>query len=191
MFEAGADVNEKGPNTVRQGPRGKDCNKRARGARAAALLLLAGLALLAGCASGGDPSPLIAATPVEREFATAAVTWDINKDGDVTCDEWKQYVTGLFREADANRDANLTRAEFAALGRRDRLFETVGFAYFDANADGRLTLAEITEKPNPAFALLDKNGDCVISADERPQPHVGREESKSPTPSQPPGRRRP
>jgi len=160
------------------------CRKHARWVGAGVLLLLA------GCASGG-PSPLAEATSVEREFVAAAVTWDLNKDGQVTCQEWKQYATGLFREADANRDANLTRAEFAALGRRDRLFETVGFAYFDANADGRLTLAEITEKPNPAFALLDKNGDCVISADERPQPHVGREEPKSPGPSQPPGRRRP
>jgi EF hand len=170
---------------------GKDCTKRARGAGAAALLLLPGVAVLAGCASGGDPSALIAATPVEREFAAAAITWDLNKDGDVTCDEWKRYVTGLFREADTNRDGNLTRTEFAALGRRDRLFETVGFAYFDANADGRLTLAEITEKPNLAFALLDKNGDCVISADERPQPRIGHEEAKSPGPSNPTGRRRP
>jgi Ca2+-binding EF-hand superfamily protein len=163
---------------------GNFCTKRARCAGTGALLVLA------GCASGG-PSPLAEATPVEREFAAAAITWDLNKDGEVTCEEWKQYVTGLFREADVNRDSNLTRAEFAALGRRDRLFETVGFNYFDANADGRLTLAEMTEKPNPAFALLDKNGDCVISADERVQPRIGREEPKSPTPSQPSGRRRP
>jgi EF hand len=158
--------------------------KRARCAGSAALLLLA------GCASGGQ-SPLGEATPVEREFAAAAITWDLNKDGEVTCEEWKQYVTVLFREADVNRDGNLTRAEFAALGRRDRLFETVGFNYFDANADGRLTLAEMIDKPTPAFALLDKNGDCVISADERVQPRIGREEPKSPGAGQPGGRRRP
>ena len=146
--------------------------------------------MLAGCASGG-PSPLTEATPVEREFAAAAITWDLDKNGEVTCEEWKHYVTGLFREADVNRDSNLTRTEFAALARRDRLFETVGFNYFDANADGRLTLAEMTEKPNPAFALLDKNGDCVIGTDEQPQPRIVREEPKSPTPSQPSGRRRP
>ena len=156
---------------------GKVCRKRARCGAIAAFLLPLSLAFLVGC--GGGQSPLTAATPVELEFATAAITWDLNKDGNVTCDEWKQYVTGLFREADVNRDGNLTRTEFAALARRDRLFETVGFNYFDANADGRLTLAEMTEKPNPAFTLLDKNGDCVIGPDERVQPRIGREEGKS------------
>ena len=82
-----------------------DCSKRASGAGAAALLLLAVLAVM-GCASGGDPSPLIAATPVEREFAAAAITWDVNKDGDVTCD-----VAAVRHQPlrEANRDGNLTR----------------------------------------------------------------------------------
>jgi hypothetical protein len=151
---------------------------RSRGGGAWLALLLA-VAGLTACATG-NKSPLASATPVEREFALAAVTWDLNKDGDVTCDEWKQYVAGLFRDADANRDGFLTRQEFAALARSDRLFEVAGFDYFDANADGRLSLSEMADKPNPAFQLLDKNGDCVISADERVhQPSYARDEGKS------------
>jgi EF hand len=130
------------------------------------LALLLAVAALAACATG-NKSPLASATPLEREFAAAAITWDLNKDGDVTCDEWKQYVAGLFRDADADGDGFLTRQEFAALSRSDRLFEAAGFDYFDADADGRLSLAEIADKPNPAFLLLDKNNDCVIGADER------------------------
>jgi hypothetical protein len=130
--------------------------------------LLFGFALAAGgCSTGSSKSPLASASPLELEFAAAAVTWDLNKDGDVTCEEWKQYVAALFREADLNRDGFLTRDEFAAMARRDRLFEAAGFAYFDANNDGRLTLAEIADKPNPAFILLDKNHDCVLTPDER------------------------
>jgi Ca2+-binding EF-hand superfamily protein len=162
---------------------------RPRGGGAGLALLVAGI-VLAACATGGQ-SPLGSATPLEREFAAAAGTWDLNRDGEVTCDEWKQYMTGLFREADASRDGILTREEFAALARRDRLFETVGLSYFDANADGRLSLAEMAEKSNPAFTLLDRNGDCVISSDERVQsPSVGRGEGKSPGAAPPTGRRR-
>lgn len=136
------------------------------------LALLLAAAVLAGCATG-NKSPLASATPLEREFAAAAITWDLNKDGDVTCEEWRQYLAGLFREADADRDGFLTRQEFAALARSDRLFEVAGFDYFDTNTDGRLTLAEMADKPNPAFQLLDKNNDCVISADERLQQRGG------------------
>jgi hypothetical protein len=132
------------------------------------LVLTLGAALVGGCSTSSG-SPLDRATPIEREFVIAAVTWDLNKDGNVTCDEWKQYVTSLFREADANHDGVLTREEYAVLSRRDRLFETVGFKYFDANGDGRLTLSEMVDKPNPAFTILDKNHDCVLTPDERVQ----------------------
>lgn len=128
------------------------------------VLLLAVLALT-GCAA--NKSPLASASPTEREFVAAAETWDLDHDGNVTCDEWKQYAGNLFRGADSNRDGFLTREEFTAMSRVDRLFETVGFAYFDADGDGRISLSELADKPNPAFALLDKNNDCVLSPDER------------------------
>lgn len=149
---------------------------QSRSRRAPAVVGIAACLAAVGCSSTSAPSLFASAPPVEREFALAAITWDLNKDGNVACEEWKRYVTGLFREADANRDGILTREEYAQLARRDRLFETVGMNYFDANADGRLSLPEMTDKPNPAFALLDKNGDCVIASDERVQTVVTREE---------------
>jgi hypothetical protein len=162
---------------------------RSRGGGAWLALLMAAGAL-AACATG-HTGPLASATPLEREFALAAVTWDLNKDGEVTCDEWKQYVAGLFRDADANRDGFLTRQEFAALARDDRLFEVAGFDYFDANADDRLSLSEMADKPNPAFQLLDKNGDCVISAEERVnQRSYARDDGKSQGATSPSGRRK-
>jgi predicted small lipoprotein YifL len=135
------------------------------GRRAVAALAVVAAAL-AGCA-GGSKGPLADATPTDREFVAAATTWDLDKNGDITCDEWKRYAASLFREADANRDGVLTREEFAVMARRDRLFEGVGLPYFDANADGRLTLAEVVDKPNPAFSLLDTNKDCVLTPEER------------------------
>jgi hypothetical protein len=151
----------------------------------ARLLVVLIAAIASGCASG-PKGPLDSASNIERDFAVAAVTWDLNKDGNVTCDEWKQYVTGLFREADANRDGILTKEEYAAMGRRDRLFDSVGLAYFDANADGRLSLSEMTEKPNPAFTLLDKNHDCVLTRDERVQMSAPRDDGPREKASPPP-----
>jgi Ca2+-binding EF-hand superfamily protein len=50
--------------------------------------------------------------------------------------------------------------------KQDRLFQSVGFAFFDANGDGKITQAEFVEKPNPAFKILDKNGDCTLDGNE-------------------------
>jgi Ca2+-binding EF-hand superfamily protein len=139
-----------------------------------ALAVLLVVAVVAGCGTGGG-SPFASATAIDREFLAAVITWDLNRDGDVTCEEWKAYVADLFREADANRDGVLTREEFAVMARRDRLFETAGFSYFDGNGDGRLTLAEIADKPNPTFTLLDTNGDCRITPEERAGPPKGKQ----------------
>jgi Ca2+-binding EF-hand superfamily protein len=142
------------------------------------VLVLANLVVLAGC--GGNAGPLASASATDLKFVEAVATWDVNHDGNVTCDEWKRYATGLFRGADANRDGFLARDEFAALSRADRLFETVGFAYFDADGDGRISLSELADKPNPAFALLDRNGDCAISANERISLESTRPEERRP-----------
>jgi hypothetical protein len=163
---------------------------RSRSRKALATACIAASLAAPGCSGTSAPSLFASAAPVEREFAVAAITWDVNRDGHVTCEEWKQYVTGLFRASDANHDGILTREEYAQLTRRDKLFETVGMNYFDANADGRLSLPEMTEKPNPAFALLDRSGDCVIASDERVQPQVARQEPAGQAAPPPSGRQR-
>jgi hypothetical protein len=143
---------------------------------------------VSGCAS--DNSPLGSASVADREFAVAAITWDLNKDGDVTCDEWKQYATGLFRSADASRDGVLSQDEFAAMARQDRLFDSGNLKFFDVNGDGRVTLEELTGRPNPAFALLDRNKDCVIGRDERVNQRAPREEPGGPATAPPSGPKR-
>jgi hypothetical protein len=126
------------------------------------------LALVAGaggCATQGSAPG--SASQIDGVFASAAGTWDLNRDGQVTCEEWKQYAGGLFAGADANKDGALSRQEFAAMARVDRLFAVANFEYFDGNGDGKVTSAEVVDRPNPAFRLLDKNGDCAIGRDEK------------------------
>jgi Ca2+-binding EF-hand superfamily protein len=115
------------------------------------------LLLLAGC-SGNSLGE------VDRVFLSAAGSWDRDRDGVVTCEEWRSYAGELFDGADANHDGLLDRPEYATLINTDRMFQTVEFKYYDANGDAKIARAEFVDKPNRAFALLDKNNSCVLTA---------------------------
>ena len=120
-----------------------------------AVLMLA----LAGCS--GSSSSL---GEVDRVFLSAAGSWDTNRDGIVTCDEWRAYAAELFNGADANGDGSVDRTEYVTIVNTDRMFQTVEFRYYDANNDGKVDRAEFVDKPNRAFALLDKTNQCQLSA---------------------------
>jgi Ca2+-binding EF-hand superfamily protein len=120
-------------------------------------VLIAGLST-AGC---GSSSPGLR-DGLDGAFIRAAATWDLNHDGNVTCDEWKQYAASVFKDADTNRDGKLTREEFDKLGKIDRLFLIADFTYYDEDKKGFVSLADLTNKPNPAFQQLDTEHTCVI-----------------------------
>lgn len=132
---------------------------------------------IAGCASGNAFEPSL--PPIDQVFLMSASTWDVDRDGVVTCDEWKKYAGQLFKEAHGSSDGALTRAEFDKMSRTDKLFVTADFKFFDANGDGAVSFAELTEKPNPAFAYLDKNKDCRLTSDEMPSVWSGSSVPKS------------
>ncbi|MGO8952116.1 MAG: EF-hand domain-containing protein [Rhodomicrobium sp.] len=127
---------------------------RYRTSFAALILALAA----AGC---GSTSPGLK-EGVDGAFIRAAATWDLNHDGNVTCEEWRQYALSVFQEADTNHDGKLTPEEFGKLAKIDRLFLTANFAYYDTDKKGFVTQAEFVDKPNPAFLELDKDKTCVI-----------------------------
>ena len=69
------------------------------------------------------------------------------------------------RCADANHDGFVDRTEYATIVSTDRMFQTVEFSYYDTNGDGKLDRAEFVDKPNRAFALLDKDQPCTLNAE--------------------------
>ena len=123
-----------------------------------------------GCSTGGG-NPFAKTNDFDRTFIGAAQTWDLDKNGSVSCDEWVQYVTTEFRAADANGDGLLDADEHQKMVKSDRLFEVANIAYYDTNGDGRLSVEEMTGKQNIAFKLLDRNGDCQIDRTETVQVH--------------------
>lgn len=130
------------------------------------------VSLLFGCAPAGGPlmgggapaGPQV--SEADRIFVMAAVTWDRNHDGQVTCGEWQAYVVELFGIADKPKDDALGEEEFAKLVKTDRLFASANLAYWDANKDGKVAKAEMMEHPNPAFTILDRDTDCTLSPTE-------------------------
>lgn len=144
-------------------------------ARVRALLIAAGTLSIAaaGCSSmpslTGGGSPFGSKNVVDRTFIGAAQTWDFDKNGSVTCDEWKNYAMSLMKESDGDGNGSLDAAEFQTMAKTDRLFEVADTGYFDGNGDGRVTAEELTGKQNTAFKLLDKNGDCQIDRNESVQ----------------------
>ncbi|MGO9484821.1 MAG: hypothetical protein ACLPX9_09605 [Rhodomicrobium sp.] len=130
------------------------CSLRNAGPFAALILALAA----AGC---GSSAPGLK-EGIDGAFIRAAATWDLNHDGNVTCDEWRQYATSVFKDADVKHDGKLTREEFDRLAKIDRLFLTANFDYYDADHKGYVTQADLVDRPNPAFLELDKDHTCVI-----------------------------
>lgn len=131
-----------------------------------AAIPLAG-AMLAACSSGSmNPFGGSGVSEIDTVFLAAAGNWDRNRDGIVTCDEWKAYAAELFDAADADRDGMLTPVEFATILKTDRMFETANFKYWDVNNDGKVSRAEFVDRPNPAFTLLDKNKTCQLTSTE-------------------------
>jgi Ca2+-binding EF-hand superfamily protein len=141
--------------------------QRVRAKCGSACAYLLATLLLSACSTVSNP--FANSNDDDRTFISAAQTWDLNKDGTVTCDEWKQYVMTAVREADANGDGALDSTEWQALVKGDRLFSVATLSYYDSNGDGKATADEIANKPNRAFALLDKNGDCKIDRNETVQ----------------------
>ncbi len=137
-------------------------------------LMTASAAGLAACGGsplgggGGLSNPFSQGTSdFDMTFLTASSTWDMNKDGTITCDEWKQYAGEIFRDADADKDGSLTLQEWTGMTNTDKLFVTASHDYYDANNDGKVSLDELTGKKNQAFTLLDKNNDCQLGHDEK------------------------
>ena len=96
-------------------------------------------------------------------FLMAAGNWDRNKDGIVTCDEWKAYATELFEGADAGHKGYLVPDDWKRVTAVDKMFVTVDFKYYDTNGDGKVERAEFVDRRNRAFEMADRDQDCDLT----------------------------
>jgi hypothetical protein len=113
------------------------------------------------CAASGPAAAQ--GVPEEDPVVLSAHLWDLDHNGTYTCDEWKQYATRIFNQADRNHDGYVDAAEFKTIRQATPVFKEAELAYFDDNHDGRISREEFVSKPNPLFARYDRNGDCKVT----------------------------
>lgn len=101
-----------------------------------------------------------------EEFKQRLLSWDTDKDGKVTREEYKGKAS--FDFMDRNKDGVLTIEDLGRGGKGgapDPAEVMNRFKEADKNADGKVT-AEEWPGPPERFKQLDKNGDGALTADE-------------------------
>ncbi len=133
--------------------------------RTARLTVCLAAGLTAGCASSSSSGPDV--PTLDKNFLSGISSYDANRDGVVTCDEWRAATADMFKKANKSGSGLLTEAEFQSLATSDRTFLVANFKYYDVNGDGKVDRKEFVERPNPAFAYADKDKDCRLTGPEQ------------------------
>jgi Ca2+-binding EF-hand superfamily protein len=121
---------------------------------------LAAAGLAASCASSSGPK----ISAIDKSFLGGIGSYDQNRDGVVTCDEWRAAAANLFAKANKSGSGFLTPEDgFQNLATIDRTFLVATFKYYDVNGDGKIDKKEFVERPNPAFNYADKDKDCRLT----------------------------
>jgi hypothetical protein len=144
------------------------------------ILCLAAAGLMAGCASSAGSKT----SQIDKNFLGGIGSYDQNRDGTVTCDEWRSAASNMFSKANKSGSGLLTEDEFPNLALADRTFLVANFKYYDTNNDSRVDRKEFVERPNPAFGYADKDKDCRLTEPEV----VNARDLSAPPPSPPPAR---
>ena len=91
------------------------------------------------------------------------------------CFQIDQNRTSWHGEFDGDKNASLSLDEFKALWLKARNAEMVReFQFFDGDGNGQVTLDEYKQPMASMVANRDRNGDGVLSREDRPQRGEGR-----------------
>ena len=96
--------------------------------------------------------------------------YDANKDGKLSQEEIDQNRTQWHGEFDGDKNAGLSLDEFKNLwlkARNERMVRE--FQQFDRDGNGQVTLEEYKQPLDGMVAEHDRNGDGVLSRDDRPK----------------------
>jgi Ca2+-binding EF-hand superfamily protein len=138
-----------------------------------AFLALAGMAGTTAFAQGDRHGR---ADGDKRPGMTRLQKADADSSGDVTFEEFAAAMKTRLGDADTDKDGKMTVSEIAAAiekMRAERMARRI-VERFDTDGDGMLTAAEIEARQKKMFALLDRNDDGRITANEMQRAREGR-----------------
>jgi Ca2+-binding EF-hand superfamily protein len=99
-----------------------------------------------------------------------AERYDANKDGKISQQEIDQNRTAWHIEFDTDKDLGLTLQEFERLWLKARHVQMVReFQLFDRDGDGKVTVEEYKHPLAEIVERRDRNGDGVLSKEDRPR----------------------
>jgi hypothetical protein len=124
------------------------------------LVALSFLSASAALAQSSEPAPR------NHDFVVdTAAEWG-GQGGVYTCQQWRAYVTRMYRIGDAKRRGYIDAAGFELIKRASPVFENASFDYFDVEGKGRVSQKDFIEFESPFFARFDKRHSCQVTMSE-------------------------
>jgi Ca2+-binding EF-hand superfamily protein len=104
------------------------------------------------------------------EMMGLAERYDANKDGKLSQEEIDSNRAQWLKDFDADKNGTLSLQEFQALWLKARNDDMVReFQDFDRDGNGQVALEEYQKPLGGMVAKMDRNGDGVLSTDDRRQ----------------------
>ncbi len=86
--------------------------------------------------------------------------------GVYTCEQWRAYVTRIYRIGDPRRRGFIEAADFERMKKASPVFSAASFDYFDMAGKGRVSQKEFIEFQSPFFARFDAKHTCHVTSEQ-------------------------
>ncbi len=106
-----------------------------------------------------------AAQQTEGLIVSSAREWG-GQGGVYTCEQWRAYVTKMYRIADPRHRGYIEAADFERIKKISPVFHEASFDYFDMAGKGRVSQKDFIEFQSPFFAMFDKKHSCRVTQED-------------------------